>query len=78
MEHKMIKVAIVSENDKCSYIGKVKTISEQDYAKYELECQEHKNELEYKYQEILVALENMNKTIQSLEKEIKVLKGEDE
>ena len=72
-------VAIVSDiSGGCQYVAIVKNVDLSEYAKLLSKQRQHEQKEAKEKREILDRLQNCEETISKLEKEIKVLKGEDE
>ena len=72
-------VAIVSTIDGgCQYVAIVKNVDLSEYAKLLSEQRQHEQKEAKEKREILDRLQKCEEIISKLEKEIKVLKGEDE
>lgn len=72
-------VAIVCDlNGGCKYVALVKNVDTSEYADLLHEQRQHEQKEAKEKREILDRCETLEETIAKLEKEIKVLKGEDE
>ena len=62
----------------CEYVAQVKNITESEYAELLYQQRQHELERQRKEQELKDKLDEITDRIAQLEKEIKVLKGEDD
>ena len=62
----------------CEYVATVKNITESEYAELLYQQRQHELERQRKEQELKETIKELTDRIAQLEKEIKVLKGEDD
>lgn len=78
MEHKSIRVAILEDkNGNEILVSKCKVVSEEEYKLLKHKSKQTLQEKDSRIKELEIAIENCDKTIQELAREIKVLKGEE-
>lgn len=77
MEMKKNHIAVITENGKCIAIAKCKLVDDNELLRLQNQVNEHKQEEFKEKEELLNRLGELEKKCKNLEKEVKLLKGED-